>query len=134
MQLISLRELRDTYLVVEDTIRNNQVEFWGCGWYSLDADGIFRKGRAATNCRIRIAPWRLIDRVPANRIREARRNKAERIQRDIRHNMFTYQSNGKADKAYQILGRCRKLLEPRFAARNHSAFVAALHAAAMGLR
>jgi len=130
MQLIGLNHLRNSHLVIEDgPIRANKVEFWGCGWYSLDDDGIFRKGRAATYCRIRIAPWRFIDQVSANRIREARRNRAERRIRDlaIKYHAFT-EDAAKVAKAARITERCRKLLQPRYNARAHSAFVASVHA------
>ncbi len=49
-----------------------------------------------------------------NRIREGRRNKAERMISAIRLNMFDYVDAGVWDKAQALLTRCKNLCAPRW--------------------
>lgn len=58
--------------------------------------------------------------IKRNQIREARRDKAERIMRRIRQRIFDYEdeSPAKLAKAQRVMERCKVLLRPRWEARH----------------
>ena len=57
------------------------------------------------------------DHIALNRRREARRNRAERVLRQIRLRIFDYEDAGKLDKANRVMKVCKRILEPRWRAR-----------------
>ena len=60
----------------------------------------------------------LTEAIARNRAREARRNRAERVLRAVRARVFDYEDAGKGDKAQRVILTCKRILEPRWEARN----------------
>lgn len=116
---MTLLEVRNLFFVKgtdSDKRLACEIEFRGPGWYSLDDDGVFRKGRSATYCRIRIEPVALKDKIPFNRIREARRDRAEKVLRQVRQRVFDYEDEGKGEKAQRVMATCKRIAMPRWEA------------------
>jgi hypothetical protein len=61
-------------------------------------------------------PKCLVDAIAANRKREERRDKAERLLRRIRLRVFDYEDQGKYDKAARIMEKLKAILRPRWEA------------------
>jgi hypothetical protein len=109
---------------------NRLIEVWGQGWYSLCSDGVFRKGRFPTYCRIRLVAAGLSACIEANRTRQGRLAKARKLQAALRLRHFDYQDAARlciqphrqaSYRADMLLARCRKLLKGRSRDAEHRA-------------
>jgi len=60
-----------------------------------------------------------------NRIRESRRDKAERMLRKMRQRIFDYDDAGLGDKAARVMARCKAILALLWNARAEARKVAA---------
>lgn len=113
----SIRNLLKTVYVEGEPNLTARIEYWGSGWYSLDDDNTYRKGRAATFNRIKVKSVSLHEKIQDNRIREARRDKAQALLNKLRLNFYEYEHTPKQEKSQRLIERCRKLLTPRWEAR-----------------
>ncbi len=50
--------------------------------------------------------------IDANRRRQARYQRAERVLRAVRLRVFEYEDAGKADKAARVIATCKRILAP----------------------
>lgn len=67
----------------------------------------------------------LAAKIEANRRREARRDRAEKVLRAVRLRVFDYDDSGQGEKASRVIATCKRILSPRWAARCATARAAA---------
>lgn len=59
----------------------------------------------------------LAQAIARNRRREARRDRAERVLRQVRLRIFDYEDNGLGEKAAKVMETCKRICKPRWDAR-----------------